>query len=62
MSLHDYLDSFHRAIGKIEDSGFAESIDIKELSCPFGAPTGMKKCLVLSDGAVIVIGTKVNFH
>jgi len=30
MSLHDYLDSFHRAIGKIDDYGFAESIDIKE--------------------------------
>jgi len=30
MSLRDYLDSFHKAIGKIEDYGFAESIDIKE--------------------------------
>jgi hypothetical protein len=28
MSLRDYLDSFHQAIGKIDDYGFAESIKI----------------------------------
>ena len=29
MSLRDYLVSFHRAVSKIEDYGFSESIDIK---------------------------------
>ena len=28
--LHNFGDSFHRAIGKIDDYGFAESIAIKE--------------------------------
>ena len=30
MSLRDYLDSFHRAVGRIDDYGFSESIDINE--------------------------------
>lgn len=30
MSLRDYLKAFHRAVGRIDDYGFAESIDIKE--------------------------------
>jgi len=30
MSLRDYFDYFHRAIGKIDEYGFAEAIDIKE--------------------------------
>ena len=30
MSQHEYLDSFHKVIAKIEAFGFAESIDIKE--------------------------------
>jgi len=30
MSLLDYLESFHRAIGKFDEYGFAESLDIKE--------------------------------
>ncbi len=30
MSLRDYLDSFHSAVGRIDDYGFAESIDINE--------------------------------
>ena len=30
MLLRDYLETFHRAVGKIDDYGFAESIDIKE--------------------------------
>jgi hypothetical protein len=34
MSLRDYLDSFHQALGKIDDYGFAESIDIKEEIIP----------------------------
>lgn len=29
MSLREYLDSFHRALEKIDDYGFAESIDIR---------------------------------
>ena len=30
MSLRNYLDSFHSAVGRIDDYGFAESIDINE--------------------------------
>ncbi len=30
MSLRDYLDSFHSAVGRIDDYEFAESIDINE--------------------------------
>jgi len=30
MSLRDYLDFFHQAVEKIDDYGFAESIEIKE--------------------------------
>lgn len=30
MSLRDYLSSFHSAVGRIDDYGFAESIDINE--------------------------------
>jgi len=30
MFLRDYLDSFHRAVGRIDDYGFSESIDINE--------------------------------
>ena len=30
MSLRDYLHSFHSAVGRIDDYGFAESVDINE--------------------------------
>jgi len=54
MSLRDYLDSFHRAIGKIYDYGFAESIDINEEIRPAKqAVTNAKIDLV--DGSVLQI-------
>jgi hypothetical protein len=54
MSLRDHLDSFHRAIGKIDDYGFAESIDIKEEIRPAKqAVTNAKIDLV--DGSVLHI-------
>ena len=54
MSLRDYIDSFHRAIGKIDDYGFAESIDIKEEIRPAKqAVTNAKIDLV--DGSVLHI-------
>jgi hypothetical protein len=52
MSLRDYLDSLHQAIGKIDDYGFAESIDIKEEIRPAKqAVTNAKIYLV--DGSVL---------
>ena len=54
MSLRNYLDSFHQAIGKIDDYGFAESIDIKEEIRPAKqAVTNARIDLV--DGSVLRI-------
>lgn len=54
MSLRNYLDSFHQAIGKINDYGFAESIDIKEeIRSAKQAVTNAKINLV--DGSVLQI-------
>ena len=54
MSLPDYLDSFHRAIGKIDDYGFAESIEIKvEIRAAKQAEAKAK--IVLVDGSVLHI-------
>jgi len=54
MSLHDYLDSFHRAISKIEDFGFSESIDIKVEIRP-SKQAACKVRIVLIDGPVLQI-------
>ena len=54
MSLHDYLDSFHSAISKIEDFGFSESIDIKVEIRP-SKQAACKVKIVLIDGSVLQI-------
>jgi len=54
MSLHDYLDSFHSAISKIEDFGFSESIDIKVEIRP-SKQDACKARVVLIDGSVLQI-------
>lgn len=54
MSLHDYLDSFHSAISKIEDFGFSESIDIKVEIRP-SKQAACKTRIVLVDGSVLQI-------
>jgi len=52
MLLRDYLDSFHQAIGKIDDYGFTKSIDIKEEIRPAKqAVTNAKIDLI--DGSVL---------
>ncbi len=52
MSLRDFLDSFHRAIGRIDDYGFAESIDIKEEIRPLKQVVANAK-IVMVDGSVL---------
>jgi len=59
MSLRDYLDSFHRAIGKIEDYGFAESIDIKEEIRP-AKQAVINAIINLVDGSVLQIRVYVD--
>ena len=54
MSLHDYLVSFHRAISKVEDFGFSESIDIKVEIRP-SKQAACKVRIVLIDGSVLQI-------
>src|SRR5665647_3961013 len=54
MSLRDYLDSFHQVIGKIDDYGFAEAIDIKEEIRP-AKQTVAKAKIDLVDGSVLHI-------
>lgn len=52
MSLHDYLEEFHRAFTRIEDYGFVESIDIKE-EIRAGKQAVIKAKVVLVDGSVL---------
>jgi len=54
MSLRDYLDSFHRAVSKIEDFGFSETIDIKMEIRP-SKQAVCKARIVLVDGSVLQI-------
>jgi hypothetical protein len=54
MSLRDYLDSFHQAIEKIDDYGFAEAIDIKEEIRP-AKQSVINAKIVLVDGSVLQI-------
>ncbi len=54
MSLRDYLASFHQAIAKIDDYGFAESIDIKEEIRP-AKQAGTNAKIDLVDGSVLHI-------
>jgi hypothetical protein len=54
MSLPDYLKAFRRAVEKISDYGFAESIDIREeLRASKQAVINAK--IVLADGSVLHI-------
>lgn len=54
MSLPDYLKAFRRAVGKINDYGFAESIDIREeIRAAKQAVINAK--IVLVDGSVLHI-------
>ena len=58
MSLRDYLESFHNALSKIEDYGFADSTDINvEIRASKQAVNKVRIVLVdhkhLNDGTVI---------
>ncbi len=54
MSLPDYLKAFRRAVEKISDYGFAESIDIREeIRASKQAVINAK--IVLADGSVLHI-------
>ena len=48
MSLHDYLELFRQAVEKVEDYGYAESIEINEEIRP-------NKQAVIIDGSVLHI-------
>ncbi len=52
MSLREYLSSFHRAVGRIDDYGFAESIDIKE-EIRAAKQAIIKAKIFLVDGSVL---------
>ncbi len=52
MSLRDYLKEFHRALARIEDYGFVESIDIKE-EIRAGKQAVIKAKVVLVDGSFL---------
>lgn len=54
MSLRNYLDSFHRGIEKLEDYGYAESIDIRE-EIRASKQAIIKARIVLVDGSVLHI-------
>jgi len=54
MSLRDYLAAFHRAIGRIDDFGFAESIDMKQ-EIRAGKQAVIKSTIVLVNGSVLHI-------
>lgn len=59
MSLRDFLDSFHGAIGKIDDYGFAESIDVKEeIRSAKQAVVNAKIAMV--DGSILYIRTFID--
>jgi hypothetical protein len=59
MSLRDYLDSFLKAIGKIEDYGFAETIDIREEIRP-AKQAVINAIIHLVDGSVLQIRVYVD--
>jgi hypothetical protein len=54
MSLRDYLVAFHRAVGKIDDYGFAESIDMRE-EIRAAKQAVIRSKIVLIDGSVLHI-------
>jgi hypothetical protein len=54
MSLRDYLEAFHRAVGRIHDYGFVESIDIKH-EILAAKQAVIKSNIVLIDGSVLHI-------
>jgi hypothetical protein len=54
MSLHDYLELFRKAIEKVEDYGYAESIEINEEIRP-NKQAVIKVKIVLIDGSVLHI-------
>lgn len=54
MTLRDYLGSFHSAVGRIDDYGFAESVDInEEIRASKQAVTKVR--IVLVDRSVLQI-------
>lgn len=54
MSLRDYLVAFHRVVEKIDDYGFAESIDISE-ERRAAKQAVIKSDIILIDGSVLHI-------
>lgn len=54
MSLRDHLVAFHRAVGRIDDFGFAESIDVRE-EMRAAKQAVVRSKVVLIDGSVLHI-------
>ena len=56
MSLREYLDFFHSAVGRIDDYGFAESIDINEVTVQRKKLKNQKKDLTVVFGKIFNFG------
>lgn len=54
MSLREYLDFFHSAVGRIDDYGFAESIDINE-EIRASKQVAIKVKIVLVDQSILQV-------
>jgi predicted AlkP superfamily phosphohydrolase/phosphomutase len=54
VSLRDYLEAFHRAVERIDEYGFAESIDIQEEIRP-AKQAVIKAYVTLVDGSILNI-------
>jgi hypothetical protein len=54
MSLHDYLELFRKAVEKIEDYGYTESVQVREEIRP-NKQAVIKAKIVLIDGSILHI-------
>ncbi len=54
MSLHDYLELFRKAVEKIEDYGYTESVQVREDIRP-NKQAVIKAKIVLIDGSILYI-------
>ena len=54
MSLHDYLAFFHSAVGKIDDYGFADTIDIN-VEIRASKQVAIKVIIILVDQSILQI-------
>ena len=54
MSLHEYLDFFHSAVGRIDNYGFAESIEINE-EIRASKQVAIRVKIVLVDQSILLV-------